>query len=176
MTLSDIDDLTYDRRSIATDYFRSLMGIAACGLPLAFADPMPWLAWALSIVLILFLGFAMRGIFRQFCRFRLDETGFERLYPRPKRVNWSDLSGMKLRYYSTRRIKEQSMEGGWFQLQLIGNKEKIIIDSNLSGYDQVLKASARAAGERGLALDPVTRANLSAIGVALHSPGGRPGQ
>lgn len=167
--------LAYDRSSVLSDYMRAGLGLAACGLPLLFTDPMPWLSWVLAVTFVLFLVFTLRSVFRHFCRFRLDDTGFERLSPWPRRVDWAEISGLKLRYYTTRRTRDQSRDGGWFQLQLRGNKGKIIIDSNLSNFDQVLKASARAAGERGLALDQATRDNLSALGVATYSPEKNPG-
>lgn len=160
--------LTYDRPSIVTDYLRSGVGLVASGAPLALTKPMPWLTWVLVVTFILFLLFALRSVLRHVSRYQLDDDGFKRLSPRPLRVKWSEIEGMKLRYYATRRNRDQDQNNGWFQLQLRGNKGKIIIDSNLGNFDQVLKSTARAAGVRGLALDKVTRDNLSAMGVATQ--------
>ena len=82
------------------------------------------------------------------------------LGPAPASIRWSELDRMRLAYYSTRRDRS----GGWMQLELRAGWASMRIDSRIEGFTELVKASARAAETRGLALDPATAANLEASG------------
>lgn len=168
------DTLSYARSALFSDYCRAGLGLLACGLPVLLAEPMPWLFWLLLVITAFFAAFGLRTVFRSLSRYRLDGQGLSQTAPIRRQIPWSTLISMKLRYYTTRRNREQSRDAGWFQLHLHGNGGKITIDSNLNGFDEILKASARAAGEQGLALDQATRDNLAAVGVATAPPVGTP--
>jgi hypothetical protein len=80
-------------------------------------------------------------------------------------IPWAELDRVKLAYYSTRRDRR----GGWMQLELRSGWSRLRVDSRIDGFAELVKASARAAEMRGLTLDPVTLANLEALGVKLSA-------
>ena len=58
------------------------------------------------------------------------------------------------------------------ELTLREGPQAIKIDSSLEGFDDVVGEAARVARERGLTLNPVTLANLSAMGFIQTSGDG----
>jgi hypothetical protein len=68
---------------------------------------------------------------------------------------------MRLAYYSTRRDRRE----GWMQLDLRSGWSRLMIDSRIEGFTELVMASAKAAERRGLALDAATSVNLEALGI-----------
>jgi hypothetical protein len=123
-------------------------------------------AWVLTAAAALFLVYFARTVCRQLTHIELDEAGIRARGPASgllsAAIRWEDLRSLRLDYYSTRADRE----GGWMQLKL-GDAQRtgqtIRIDSDLDGFAQVVERAARAAAERGLALEPSTLANLQAL-------------
>ena len=67
---------------------------------------------------------------------------------------------MRLDYYSTRADREE----GWMQLRLRDARRTIRLDSDLEGFDELVRAVAEEASRRGLALDAASLSNLKALG------------
>jgi hypothetical protein len=51
------------------------------------------------------------------------------------------------------------------QLELRSGWSTLRVDSGIIGFSELVTASAEAAAMRGLSLDPVTSANLQALGI-----------
>ena len=83
-----------------------------------------------------------------------------------RRLPWAELTRCTLGYYSTRRNRE----GGWMQLTLACGGRRLRIDSQIEGFETILRRVARAAAERGIALDRTTVENLRALGISAGAP------
>ena len=155
----------YPWRALALDYAGSAVALA-CSLGLVgFVRLAAPVAWVLTAAAALFLVYFARTVCRQLTHIELDETGIRARGPAlgpSAAIRWDDLRLFRLDYYSTRADRE----GGWMQLKL-GDSQRtgqtIRIDSDLDGFAQVVERAARAAAERGLALEPSTLANLQAL-------------
>ncbi len=151
----------YPVRALAADYLRSLAGLSLSLGPLLFAHPLPGFVCMLSAMAALFLVYFLRTVARNSFRIALDETGIRAEGIRGAEIRWDHLRSVRLRYYSTRR--DRSGGGGWMQLDLRGPSRSISVDSSLSGFAEVARASAREATRRGCTLDEATLSNLQAL-------------
>lgn len=152
----------YPRRVFAAGYARSAAGLALSAGPLGLVQPAPAVAWLLGAAAALFLVYFARTVCRHLTRIELDEAGIRARGPLGAVIRWEGLRSMRLKYYSTRGDRE----AGWMQLTLRGAQRSIGIDSNLEGFTEVARAAANEASRRGHSLDPATRANLGALGIA----------
>jgi hypothetical protein len=166
VTLPPSAHFRYPWRALALDYAGSAAGLA-CSLGLVgFVRLAAPVAWVLTAAAALFLVYFARTVCRQLTHIELDEAGIRARGPASgllsAAIRWEDLRSLRLDYYSTRADRE----GGWMQLKL-GDAQRtgqtIRIDSDLDGFAQVVERAARAAAERGLALEPSTLANLQAL-------------
>ena len=163
MTLPSSPGFRYPPRSLGLDYAGSTAGLA-CSLGLVgFARLAAPVAWVLTAVAALFLVYFGRTVCRQLTHIELDEAGICAAGPASgllgAAIRWDDLRLLRLDYYSTRADRE----GGWMQLKLGDAQRTIRIDSELDGFVRIGDRAARAAAERGLALDAATLANLQAL-------------
>lgn len=153
----------YPLRAHVLDFAGSLGGFVICAGLLGFARPAAAVAWALGAAAALFLVYFGRTVCRQLTHIELDETGIRVRGPAAGLlsavIRWENLRSMQLDYYSTRADRE----GGWMQLRLRDAQRTIRIDSGLNGFAAVVDRAARAAAERGLALDAATLGNLQAL-------------
>jgi len=78
-----------------------------------------------------------------------------------RRIGWVELSGLTLRYFSTRRDRSD----GWMQITLKGRSGTIVALSSISDFPVLAARAAQAADENGLALGHATRRNLEALGL-----------
>ena len=69
---------------------------------------------------------------------------------------WSELSRFRLRYFSTRRDGKK----GWFELTLQAGDSKIVTESTLEGFDDLLEIARDWAKDNQLLVDDITRTNL----------------
>jgi len=154
-----VEKFTYNTASIVADLTKSLIGIGLTASPLLFLNLASWLEVIFVLCFILFTFFAVRTVFRQkssyyFCDEMLHEDGIF-----SKKLNMDDLKVFKIRYFSTRRNRE----AGWFQIKMIANDVKIVVDSSLNGFDDIVKKAILAAEKNKLDLDATTNANLQVI-------------
>ena len=158
----------YPLASLLPDGLRALAGLAFTGLPLATLPVAPWFGMVLGAGAALFGVFGALTALRARTEVRVDDAGIE-ASPGRGRLRWASLRSVKLRYFAVRRERErvrgQGRRRGWMQLVLKGDGRVVRIDSRLDGFDDVLRRSAAAAS--GLPLDPVTRTNFEAAGVAV---------
>jgi len=95
----------------------------------------------------------------------IDQHGLKMvaIEPGSRRIAWSELSGLKLSYYSTRRDRRE----GWMQLVVQGPGDKLRFDSRLENFAHLAAHAARAASARNLPLSASTVSNLDALGVTV---------
>jgi hypothetical protein len=151
----------YPAGAMAADYARSLAGLLLSVGPLWVAHPAPGVVWVLSATAALFLVYFLRTVARNTFRIELDEAGIRADGLRGAEIRWEQLRSVRLRYYSTRG--DRSGGGGWMQLDLRGASRGISVDSSLTGFAEIARASAREATRRGCMLDEATLANLGAL-------------
>jgi hypothetical protein len=149
----------YPPRALGLDYAGSTAGLA-CSLGLIgylrLAAPVAWVVTAAAALFLVYFG---RTVCRQLTHIELDEAGIRARGPLGAAIRWDDLRLLRLDYYSTRADRE----GGWMQLKLGDAQRTIRIDSELDGFSQIVERAARAAAERGLALDAATLTNFQAL-------------
>ena len=87
---------------------------------------------------------------------------------------WADLRDIRLRYFSTRRDRKQ----GWMQLILRAtgksvSRGNIRLDSNLMGFEEVVRQAYDGSVRRGLPIDPTSASNLASMDLGDGEPRGR---
>lgn len=127
------------------------------------AQPTGALIWILGAGAALFLVYFSRTVVSSLSSIALEETGVRASGPLGALIRWEDLRSVRLHYYTTRSDRS----GGWMQLNLHGTRRRIGIDSRLEGFAELAGAVAREARRLGVDLDEATRANFSALGIAL---------
>lgn len=152
----------HDLSSLGGDYFRSALGVALTAGPLALADVGALPAWILGGLGFLFAVHGLRTAWRHLVTVECDEDALAVAGPVARRLAWSDLEGLRLRYFSTRRDRER----GWMQIVLTGGGVTIRLDSTLGGFEDVARRAARAAEAADLALSAATVRNLEGLGIA----------
>lgn len=160
--MSPAPPFRYPAAALAGDYARAAAGLAMSGLPLLLLDLSAWVALPLAAAAVLFAVFAARTALRQVTRIVLDEDGVRAEGPFGGAVRWTDLRGLRLRYYATRRDRAD----GWLVMTLTGGG-RVRVDSTLDGFDALAERAADAAGRNGIALDRATEDNLLALGIEV---------
>ena len=152
-------DHRYPLAALLPDYGRGLLGTALSGGAWSLAPAAPAAIVIFGGLTGLFLVFTIRNVWRHRMRVRLGGDGLAVDGMRNRAVAWRDLSGLRLRYYATRRNRQ----GGWMTLQLRAGSARVALDSSLTGFPRIVAAAVGAAHENGVALDAVTLANLAAL-------------
>lgn len=151
----------YPARNLVEDYARGAAGLVFLAIALV---PMHWVLHLIfGVVALLLLSFGARTILRGRSRIVLDDGGIAVIGPIGKRLAWSSLDLLKLRYFSTRRDRKR----GWMELTLRGAGAKLAIESQIEGFEEIVRAAAKAAIARGLSVDPSTEGNLAALDVTV---------
>ena len=151
----------YPLRSLIWDDLKVAAGLVLVGGPLFLRDLSSVLTYIFSALAALFLVFAARTVVRHLTVVELSDVGIRLAGAFVTPVGWDDLRALRLRYYSTRRDRER----GWMQLRIKGPSRTISIDSSIEGFDVIAERSALEAERRGIAISPLTRTNLGAIGI-----------
>jgi hypothetical protein len=150
----------YPAASLAADYARGGVGLLLTAGPLA-ALPVHWaIAWFLGGAAVLFAAFLGRTGLRHATVIETDERGIAAHGPLPKAIPWESLTDLRLRFYSTRRDREQ----GWMQLNLRGRGRRLAVESSIDEFDEIARRAAAEAQRNGVELPEATVNNLMAIG------------
>ena len=161
----------YPVASLVPDGLRALAGLAFTGIPLVRLPVASWFGMVLGAGVVLFGVFGVMTVLRARTQVRVGDEGIETIPAFRGRVRWDRLRSVKLRYFAVRRERErkrgQGARRGWMQLVLKGEGGVVRIDSRLDGFDDVLRRVAAAAAAAAVRLDPVTRANFEAAGLAV---------
>jgi hypothetical protein len=139
----------YSSESLIGDYGRAALGFGLVTIPLVTVELGRWV---------------MAMAKRQLSPIQLDETGITAAGPFPTRLEWSALERVKLGYYATKRDRSS----GWMQLVLKGAGRQITVDSRIDGFEEIARAAAQAALDRGIEITPTTAANFGALGIVLE--------
>lgn len=154
--------LRYPGAAIRGDFLRSAAGLVVTLGPLASVPPGSPAGIVLAALAALFAGFGVRTWVRQ----RMTVTlGTDTLFISGishKNLSWEALCGLEMRYYSTRRARDQ----GWMQITLRSEGVVVRLDSTLDGFAAIVRRAAAAAAENGVTLSAATRENLRGFGVA----------
>ena len=151
----------YPPRAVLLDYLYAGGGLVFTAGPLAGAVPSGPAAWIFGGLAALFAAYGARTLLRHRTWIGASEQGLTVHGLIRRRLPWAELTRCTLGYYSTRRNRE----GGWMQLTLACGRRRLRIDSQIEGFEAILRRVARAAAERGIALDRTTVENLRALGI-----------
>jgi len=142
--------------------------------------------WYVAAILIgTFLIYLGHTFWRHGLRIEMDEDGVtwgwrnplkpdSGIVARSRRMEWSELSDIRLRFFSR---KPQSEQTGWMMVQIFGKNTdgsplKLTFDGDHEGFQPVLRFAWSLAQQRALPLDEATLANLEATGI--ETAGGNP--
>ncbi len=156
----------YPPSALYADYLRALGGLLLTGIPLVAVRPLPAVQWILGGLFVLFLVFGIRTLIRQLSAVELSSAHLAVQGPISRKISWQDLNRVKLRYYSTKRKRDQ----GWMQLKLWGGGKSITIDSSMDGFQEVAEYTAREMRARGLETDATTINNFAGLGLSAAAP------
>lgn len=143
------------------------------GLGLAFVAPAGGAIFAVGTGLVVLFAAYGGGVWlRRRTVIRSDSTGLAAETGLPpglpfglggRRLDWDAVSGVTLRYFSTRRDRSD----GWMQLTVRGPGGRIVAQSTISDFPLLARRAGRAALRNRLALGSATRRNLEALGLEL---------
>jgi len=159
--------LRYPRAAIRGDFARSAAGLVMTLGPLAAVPPASIAGIVLGGLAVLFVAFGVRTWARQRTTVTLDTDSLFFSGLTRKNLPWEALSAMEIRYYATRKARDQ----GWMQLTLRSEGVVVRLESTLEGFPAIVRRAAEAAHANNVALSPSSRENLRGFGVA---PEGRP--
>ena len=151
----------YPARAVLLDYLYSGLGILLTLGPLGLAASAGPAAWVLGGLGALFAVYGVRTVLRHRTCLRLGEEGLVVESPLRRRLRWDRLTRCTLGYYATRRHRDR----GWMQLTLKAGGWRLRIDSQIEGFDRIVRRAVHAAAARGIALDHTTQENLRALGI-----------
>lgn len=148
-------------RSLTADYTRSCGGLLVTLLPLFSVETTGTVAWMFGIGALLFGVYALNTAIRHLGPIECSETAISVLGPFKRSVGWSEVSDVRLRYFSTRRDGRK----GWMQLVVKSSSATVRIESTLAGFADIVAIAVEAANKRGLDLSPTTLGNIEVLGV-----------
>jgi len=157
----------YSRKSISGDYIRATIGlIITAGLLLA-ATQITIFQYIFAAGAILFFGFLLRTFLRQFSSFIVTKTNIERVGLFKSSLSWNNLNNVTLKYFATRRDRKD----GWYQLTLSDGIIKITIDSELMGFDNIMKICSDTVIQKRITVSETTSDNFTSSGFSLTGSG-----
>ena len=153
----------YSRKSISGDYIRAVTGLVITGGLLLAATKITIFQYIFAAGALLFFGFLIRTFLRQFSSFVVTEQDLKRVGLFKRSLSWDQLNNVTLKYFSTRRDRK----AGWYQLTLSDGIAKITIDSELMGFDTVMKICADVVIQKRLTVSETTSENFASSGFSL---------
>ena len=151
----------YPARAVLLDYLYSGLGLLFTLGPLGLAASAGPAAWVLGGLAALFAVYCARTALRHRTSLRVSEEEIVVDGLLRRHLLWNRLTRCTLGYYATRRNRDR----GWMQLTLKAGGRSLRIDSQIEGFDRIVRRAANAAQRRGIALDNTTQENLRALGI-----------
>ena len=164
--------LRYPGRALVGDYIRSAAGLLIGFGVLLSVPATPAIIVVFGGVAGLFSFFGFRTVQRHLTRVAVTEAEICNAGFGSRVMSWSDLEGMKLRYYGTRR--QERGQGGFMQLTLKGGGASLACDSAIEGFEYIAWRAAKAARDNGVSVDPASAGNLLALGLDADGEAPRP--
>ena len=152
----------YPARAVLLDYLYSGLGLLFTLGPLGLAASAGPAAWVLGGLGALFAVYGVRTVLRHRTCLRLSADGIVVEGLLRRRLPWDRLTRCTLGYYATRRNRDR----GWMQLTLKAGGRRLRIDSQIEGFDRIVRRAVRAAESHGIAFDHITQENLRALGIS----------
>ena len=153
----------YSRKSISGDYLRAIIGLVITGGLLLAATKVTIFQYIFAAGALLFFGFLLRTFLRQFSSFVVTKQDLKRVGLFKRSLSWDQLNNVTLKYFSTRRDRK----AGWYQLTLSDDIVKITIDSELMGFDTVMKICSDVVMQKQLTVSETTSENFASSGFSL---------
>ncbi len=154
----------YPRSILVQDDLRAAAGLAVTVGVLSVARLPDAVIYVFVALTALFAAFAVRTIARHFAVLEVSEAGVRTTGPAGGSIDWEELQDLRLRYYSTRRDREN----GWMHLKIKGRHATIRIDSSIEGFDRIVERMAAEAARRRIQIGDSTRSNWAAMGIATE--------
>lgn len=151
----------YAFRALMPQYIRGGLGVVLMAGPLLFVDTTATVAIIFAIGAAAFTGYTLHTMVCHVSVVECGETGIAVGGIRTRRIDWTDLSDIRLRYFSTRR----DGANGWMQLVLKKPGTSIRIESTLAGFKDIVAVAIKAANKKGLHLSPTTLGNIEILGL-----------
>ena len=151
----------YPARAVLLDYLYSGLGLLFTLGPLGLAASAGPAAWVLGGLGALFAVYGARTALRHRTCLRVSEEEIVVEGLLRRHLAWDRLTRCTLGYYATRRNRDR----GWMQLTLKAGGRSLRIDSQIEGFDRIVRRAVHAAQRRGIALDNTTQENLRALGI-----------
>ncbi len=155
----------YLPQKLLPDYLRGAAGLAISAGLCALAPNVTAVVVIFGALALLFGLFMLQTVQKQMLMLEMTEDGIGKGSNTARAKAWRELQALRLRYYALRRNKP----GGWMALRLDFPGQRIGIDSNIEGFEEIVARAARAARDQRLEMDDTTRANLAAIGHAARA-------
>ncbi|OSQ48498.1 hypothetical protein [Thalassospira alkalitolerans] len=153
----DVQVMGYPPRLMAPDLAKSVAGMLICGVIALIPEMLPIIQWTAAGLSLLFILYFARTLLRFQSKLYVSEYGVRLSNLRGGTAfAWSELSRFRLRYFSTRRDGKK----GWFELTLQAGDSKIVTESTLEGFDDLLEIARDWAKDNQLLVDDITRTNL----------------
>lgn len=150
----------YPLNRLAGDYVRAGAGLMLTGVPVLLVSLTLVPMIILLLLAALFFGYGMHTILCHRRRITVDHDEIS-TQPGAIRLNWKELTELKLEYYSTR--KEST--SGWMQMTLRSHNKRLKLDSRLEGFQDIARLAATSAHANDLFLSRTTAGNLAALGI-----------
>jgi len=153
----DVQMMAYPPKLMAPDLAKSVVGLLICGVIALIPDMLSIIKWTAAGLALLFVFYFARTLMRFQSKLYVSEYGIRLSDIRGGTAfAWPELSKFRLRYFSTKRDGNK----GWFELTLQAGESKIVAESTLDGFDDLLEISRDWAKDNHLLVDDVTRTNL----------------
>ncbi len=154
----------YPMRSLIWDYVRAALGFLFFAIPVVIGKPGPIFFTILGTAAMLFFLYGLRTVLMQYTAFELRDDGLFVHGLRKRFFAWAEMSALKLRYFSTVREKSRrDMKRGWMELKISGPSGAVRVDSDLTGFKEIVEAVAAVVERHRVELDETTAENLRAF-------------
>ena len=159
---------SYPLKSLYGDYVRTLIGLVFMGGAYYFAFPNLFMTTIFGGLTLLFLVFGSRTALRHVTAIQTSPEGIAVVGLVSKRIAWSDVAKVDLKYFSTSRDKKS--KDGWMQLKICDASRCLKMESNLSGFEQIVSRVAAVGFHNGAEMNETTVENFTAMGVTGDLP------
>jgi len=123
------------------------------------------IAGGLTIALISSAGIAVFAVYGVIAVIRakevlvLSDAGIDVHGWRRRNIQFDKLSAVRLAYYSTRRDGEK----GWMEMTVRAGGQRVVVESEISGFDRIAEAVFAAATSRNIELSAVSQRNFAVL-------------
>ena len=157
----------YPVSSLRSDYLRACAGIVFTSLMLVGASSIPVVSLIVGSILFLFVGFGFQTWNRHLTTIRIDGDGLNVYGLRRRKIQWQQLTGAKLRFFTMKRDRNS----GWMELTLLTENGKYKIDSSIQGFNKIAQAVVHSAEANNVVIDKTSVENFNGIGIQTKSSG-----